>query len=97
MELISSDLSHEREIKELQNRIRFIENKYAYSTKKDDVSQRPSHNSTNRSRSISPNDSFSGNEASNSYELKFSKINMAMKKLKEDIKIAEIKKCNSQF
>jgi hypothetical protein len=145
MELVSMDLQHEREIIDLQKRIRRLETKIQYQTRcslispseskspcsistgggggsdgsclmkstpsnlpihqKDSafVSQKPSHQLVDESADncqiceSDPNELYITKpiDPSSSYHLKFSKINMAMKKLKDDIKCAERKKKTS--
>lgn len=124
MELISMDLAHEREIKDLQKRIRYLEDKLIISsseTKLDsivfqqkdsavnasthsnwDMSQKASAVTASESCSQCGREMLEGGKnksssffTSSSYDLKSSKINMAMKKLKDDIKYAEIKRIKS--
>lgn len=118
MELISMDLAHEREIKDIQKRIQYLENKLLSSDTKlaETIPQKDSaiqdvctHSNLDMSQPLLnsvPSCSQCGREldsakqsrklsASSSYDLKFSKINMAMKKLKDDIKYAEVKRMKS--
>ena len=92
------DLAHEREIKVLQRRITSIEDQ-----KHPNILQTSSNISPSMvspTESIYTQKSVLGDEHINkgsSYDLKFSKINMAMKRLQNDIKYSELMKTRQQF